>query len=289
MTSIRLLAPGDEARAEAFLVAHAESSMFLRANLRAAGLVDEGEPLQGTWAAAFDADRIVAIAAHAWNGMIIVQAPVALPDVVHAVVQATRARGREIAGFAGPHDQTVGAREALGLSRRPTTLDSPERLYALELGAMRVPASLTTGALRVRRTRDDDLDRCASWREDYCVELLGRTRDAALARSARADVELLHRRGNAFVIEHHGEPVAYSAFNARLPDMAQVGGVWTPVALRGRGYARAVVAGSLLVARDEGATRAVLFTAEINVAAQRAYEALGFEVRGAFGLVLFAS
>ena len=62
-------------------------------------------------------------------------------------------------------------------------------------------------------------------------------------------------------------------FNARLPDIAQVGGVWTPPHARGRGYARCVVAGSLLHARTQGVSRALLFTMESNVAAMRAYEA----------------
>ncbi|WP_437959361.1 hypothetical protein WME76_06700 [Sorangium sp. So ce119] len=40
MPDLRTLVPGDEAALEAFLVQHAESSMFLRSNLRAAGLVE---------------------------------------------------------------------------------------------------------------------------------------------------------------------------------------------------------------------------------------------------------
>jgi predicted GNAT family acetyltransferase len=68
----------------------------------------------------------------------------------------------------------------------------------------------------------------------------------------------------------------------------QVGGVWTPPARRGRGYARAAVAGSLLDARARGVTRGVLFTAQENRPAQRAYEALGFQVVGDYGLLGFS-
>ena len=76
--------------------------------------------------------------------------------------------------------------------------------------------------------------------------------------------------------------------NARLPDVVQVGGVWTPRDLRGRGYARCVVAGSLLAVRREGVGRAVLFTDEENRPARAAYEALGFRVVGDYGLVIFS-
>jgi predicted GNAT family acetyltransferase len=44
------------------------------------------------------------------------------------------------------------------------------------------------------------------------------------------------------------------------------------------------VAGSLLEARRQGAARAVLFTD--HPAAERAYEAIGFQAVGEYGLVL---
>ena len=46
------------------------------------------------------------------------------------------------------------------------------------------------------------------------------------------------------------------------------------------------VAGALLRARDESASRALLFTPEENVPAQVAYVALGFAVVGDYGLLL---
>ena len=50
---------------------------------------------------------------------------------------------------------------------------------------------------------------------------------------------------------------------------------------------RAAVAGSLRAVAAEGVAHAFLFTDADNVAAQRAYEALGFERIGAYGLVRF--
>ena len=46
---LRLLVPGDEPPIEVFLEHHAASSMFLRSNLRAAGIVDHGQRFQGSW------------------------------------------------------------------------------------------------------------------------------------------------------------------------------------------------------------------------------------------------
>jgi predicted GNAT family acetyltransferase len=69
--------------------------------------------------------------------------------------------------------------------------------------------------------------------------------------------------------------------------MVQIGGVFTPHALRGKGYARACVAGSLLAARTGGVRRAVLFTPKTNNSAQAAYRAIGFQVVGEYGLTIF--
>ena len=74
---VRLLGPDDRDALERFLLAHADSSLFLRSNVRAAGLVDDGRPFSGTYAGAFDGG-LRAVAAHYWNGNVIVQAPVAL-------------------------------------------------------------------------------------------------------------------------------------------------------------------------------------------------------------------
>jgi predicted GNAT family acetyltransferase len=77
------------------------------------------------------------------------------------------------------------------------------------------------------------------------------------------------------------------AFNAAAGGVVQLGGVYTPPRLRGRGYARSVVAGALVLAQAEGADRAVLFTGEQNAAALKAYRALGFRDVGDYSLLLF--
>jgi predicted GNAT family acetyltransferase len=58
-------------------------------------------------------------------------------------------------------------------------------------------------------------------------------------------------------------------------------------ARRGRGYGRAVVAGALADARADGVRRSILFTPEDNVAAHKAYLAIGFQIVGDYGLILF--
>lgn len=281
VVTVRLLVPGDEVELDRFLDGHADSSMFLRSNIRAGGVVDQGMPYQGRWFGAFDGERLTAVAMHAWNGNLIVQADSTdgLPELVRATVTADK----PVAGIIGPYAHVVATRTALGLDSRKANLENKERLYALDLGKLIVPH----GAVHVRPTRDDDLDLCETWRIAYCQEALSMPLEEAKAR-ARDDVERTHRRGDSFVLaDEGGTLVAYSAFNARVPDMVQVGGVWTPKEERRHGHGRAVVAGSLVLARALGVTRAILFTGEWNTPAQRAYEALGFERIGDFGLITF--
>jgi len=198
---------------------------------------------------------------------------------------AVERSGRPVSGLSGPADQVAAARTALGLDRRPAPKFGREELFALDLVDLRVPAPLAQGRWSVRPPREDELDLATTWRVDFMIEALQRAAGPSLAAEAAVEVRLLHERQSDWLLFDGGRPVAYSGFNARLPDIVQVGGVWTPRELRGRGYGRAVVAGSLVAVRAEGVTRAVLFAERED--AKRAYRGIGFRKVGEFGLVLF--
>jgi len=280
--TVRRIRASDAAAFEAFLAPLADSSLFLLANARKAGFEDSGRPFEGTYAGAFEAGRLKGVAAHFWNGVLAVQAPELLAEVVR---HAAGASGRAVAGLTGPERQVVAAREALGFSGRPAALEDPEGLFALDLVNLAVPEALAAGRVQCRGPRPEELPLLSRWRAAYRQEVLGEPRGPASEKSAREEVENLEASASHWVLEESGAPVAYAAFNARLSEIVQVGGVWTPRELRGRGYARSVVAGSLLSARSQGAGRAVLFTE--NPAAVRAYEAIGFRRVGDYGLVIF--
>lgn len=272
----------DGAALEAFLRQHADTSMFLRSNSRAAGLTYAGQPLQAEYVAAFEGDRIVAVVAHCWNDMLLVQAPVQVEAVARAAVAHSK---RPVAGLSGPVDQVVAARRALGLDDRPAPKFGREELFALDLAELVVPEPFTDGRWTTRHPRADELEHMADWRVDFALEALKRPEAPGLREECRREVALLHEGESDWVLEDQGLVVAYSAFNAQLPDIVQIGGVWVPVESRGRGYGRGVVAGSLLDARSRGVTRAVLFAERED--AKRAYVGIGFQPKGDFGLVLF--
>jgi RimJ/RimL family protein N-acetyltransferase len=176
------------------------------------------------------------------------------------------------------------ARLALGLEHAPAALASREDLFALALADLRVPPPLVDGRWSCRPQRPDELPLLIHWRAAYQIEALGRTPSPDVDERARSEMEA----GGGWVLVIDERPCAYSSFNAELPDVVQVGGVYTPPELRGRGYARAAVAGSLVHARAHGVSRAILFTGEDNHPARTAYLALGFTVVGDYGLVLLS-
>ncbi len=283
MPDIRILQPGDEPALEAFLLPHIDSSMFLLGNMRAAGLRDDGRPLEGSYAAAFDGRIIVAVAACYWNRNLVLQAPAWLPEVVRA---ATSAAKRPVQGLIGPSDQVAAAWDVLGFDRRSVQWDEDEKLYTLDLDDLVVPKALREGRVYARRMELRDLELMTAWRVAMRIESMNEEDTPRFRENVRANVERGLARGEIWLLEHGGRPVSTSGFNATLAEVVQVGGVWTPPELRGRGYGRAVVAGSLLDARYRGVARSVLFTGPDNLPAQKAYEALGFRHAGSYRLVL---
>lgn len=284
MTECRILQPGDEELLDSFLREHAASSMFLRSNCRLSGLVPGPEPFQGTYAAAVEDDAIVGVAAHFWNGMIIVQAPAALESVVRHVATET---GAPVRGFGGPWSQVRACRSILGFDDDRTGLCGQEDLFHVDLDEVSVPPALASGAVTCRPVADDELELVADWHVDYCLEALGRARDPKLEEHCLSEMHRLQREGNHWVAEHDGDPVSYACLNAQLPDCVQIGGVWTPPAHRSRGYARAAVAGCLLAVRERGVRSSILFTPTDNIPAQRAYLSIGYRIVGDYGLMMF--
>jgi RimJ/RimL family protein N-acetyltransferase len=283
MTEIRILGPSDESTLEAFLLPRVESSMFFIGNMRAAGLADGGETYQGTYAAALEEGRIIGVVAHYWNGVLILQAPVHLESLWRAAVSDS---GRRVRGLIGPEEQVNAVFDTLGLSLDQIQLDEREDLYRLDLDALKVPRDLRLGRLRGRRIQSADLDLLTDWRVVFAVEVLNEVESPKLHQSVRSGLERSLLEGRTWVLEDKGRPVAVSSFNTAIREAVQVGGVFTPPELRCSGYGRSVVAASLLDARAEGASTGILFTGKGNIAAQRAYLALGFRYVRDWRLIL---
>lgn len=282
---VRVLGACDRAALEAFLIPRIESSMFLLGNMRTAGLVDEGQPYGGTYAAAFRGDEITGVVAHYWNGNLMLQAPVKLRELCTLAVETS---SRSVAALLGPPEQVEVARLAVDIDETRIRMDDTHKLYSLALQDLVVPEKLASGEVVGRLVEARDLELLTDWRVAFSVEGLGEEASPELRRECGSSAKRQLEEGRCWILEESGRPVAYSGFNTGTTEAVQIGPVWTPPELRSRGYGRSVVAASLLDARVEGVGMAVLFTGSDNVPAQRAYESLGFRHIGAYGLFLLS-
>lgn len=280
----RALTPDDQERLVAFLYDHCDRSLFLLNNIARSGITPGDEPYHGQYWGAFDGERLVGAAAHYWNGMIIPSAPEGLAELADVI---ERELSRPIAGFVGDRDQVDWLADRFNC--RKFQMDSPERLFVLSLDELIEPDVLNDDDLVCRPSTLEDLDQLAQWRLDYDVEIMGAEQTPEAQHRAENQVRNDIGNGVSYVLTRAGVPVAMSCFNAALDTVVQIGGVFTPKHERSKGYARAVVAGSLLRAREAGVRRSILFTGFDNEAAQRAYQALGYQPIGAFGLKVLAS
>lgn len=279
-----ILTPEYAEALDRFLMTRAETSLVLLSNSRAAGLVNAGGIFQGTYAAQIEDGAIVGVAAHYWNGMVFLQAPVGAPNLLGAVIAAS---GRAWSGVAGPCDQVRQVMpEVLRTTPGPAVMDR-DILFSLHLDDLLVPGPLARGDVSCRSPRDDELPAMVGMRIAFMHEHLGQRMHASRENEAREIVGELHRSDRLMLLECDGRMVATASINAEIPGMVQIGAVYTAPEYRSRGYGRAVVAGLLLDARSRGITTAVLFTGTRMAAARRAYEALGFRSIGEYGLVIF--
>jgi RimJ/RimL family protein N-acetyltransferase len=279
----RILGESDRPAADAFLARTPDTAMFLRSNLAHAGIVDRGKPYQGVYVGAFAGSGLVGLAALYWNGNMILQCAAA-DAVALAGETLAAALPRACGGLLGPRALVAEAIAMPPFALRRARMASHQDLYAVDLADLPRRSRIVS---RVRPATAKDRDTLAAWRHDYLCETLGAAPGAATRKRAKEEIGRAIAEGRAFVLAMADHLLSYAGFNATLSDMVQVGGVYTPPAERGLGYARAAVHGALAAARKDGVARAILFTAEDNIPAKRCYERLGFRRVGDYGIVIY--
>ena len=271
---------------QAFLAPRVATSMFLSGNLRDQGLTGTGTADAGTghrksmtlWLSE-EEGAITGVIGYAAAGYVVFEAPALTPALYPEIRQALF--GRYLLGLNGAVDQVAHLVAALELPCHSAVMDEVEPHYYLSLKELTIPASNS----RLRPAVAQDLTQLTQWRMASEVEILG-ARDSTENRArARTSLEELLAADRLRVLEQDGAVVAMTNFNAALPAIVQVGGVYTPPNMRGLGYARGAVALHLAEARETGVTEAILFAA--NPAAARAYEAIGFAPIGGYRIVNF--
>ncbi|KAE9632611.1 GNAT family N-acetyltransferase [Parasedimentitalea maritima] len=276
--SWRLAQDADLDWIQSFLYANLQSSMFLLSNLRDHGLHDKTSDKGMTiWLAQGSAPGIFAITN---SGMILLQAPNAV-DRMWARARDLIADRPVLTGCLGETRQVRAFLSAAGLSDVPALLNDDEPAFRLNLAELIMP-QMQGGELVPLSVVPREL--VVHWRASYHFEVMGTSKRKATA-VAETDIASYIEKDSHRALLVNNQPVAMTGFNAALPSVVQVGGVYTPPDLRGRGYARLALALHLQEVRAKGVTQSVLFAA--STAAVRAYMSLGYQRAGEFSLVLF--
>lgn len=220
--------------------------------------------------------RIAGLAALDARGVVHVHGGGARPEVLRACVRSART----VAAVAGPPGQVEEARSALGMDKRRLRRTLSELIMGLHLGGLVVPPLLASKKVLCREARDGDRAMVDEWHRRYLAEVHG-------SNDLPEEVLRHGERGQHYVLEDDGVIVNTVSLSAVFPRLAQLEYAYSPPELRNRSYGRSAAAGALLAARGLGVERAVLYTAEHNLATQAAVYHLGFRRTGRHRVLVF--
>ncbi len=257
-----------------FLSRAPEFAMFPLANLLSHGMVG-GHPHAMRFWLLRDASGITDALGLTDAGMVL---PALRPEMARLARGALSAL--PLIGIIGPAAQARALEKALSLADAPKSLNKDEPHFALDLKDLAIPAG--PGLLRAMAQAPATV--IQGWMADYHLNALHTPPDQVPERVQSWYNEAVRARTHP-VLMHGDRPLAMTGFNAQLDQIVQIGGVYTPPPLRGRGHARRAVALHLAGARASGVRRATLFSA--SEAAARAYRSIGFRQIGAYSLILF--
>ncbi len=190
------------------------------------------------------------------------------PEAAAALAAELASQAVEVPGVFGPAD-AAAAFDAAWCARTGARVQSRVAQLFYRLDAVRFPEGMR-GVLRL--ATESDLPLLREWTYGFCQDCnlpLSRAEAAALALAA---VGARERR----VLLVDGAPVAVVGTPGRAEGGARIGWVYTPPALRGRGYATEAVARASAHLLETGARFCVLYTDLANDTSNRIYPRVGF-------------
>ena len=180
----------------------------------------------------------------------------AAPNVPGVVAEVSAARR-----FAALWTASTGRAHRLNMS---------ERIFRLERV---IPPPPVEGEMRLAAEADHEL--LAEWLSEFSAEALGESAQAAAMRAFAA--RWIARQGRAMYLwVVAGRPVSMVGVSGRTPNGIRVAPVYTPRALRGRGYASALTAAVSQEQFDSGKRYCFLFTDLANPTSNHLSQAVGY-------------
>jgi predicted GNAT family acetyltransferase len=191
-----------------------------------------------------------------------------------ALVALARAIAEELPGVTGALPEAE-AFAAAWCSRRGTTPNAARAQRAHAATAIEHPAGVPG---RARPPRPDERRLVFDWYRAFVLEAVDDDLDDEDDERLRRSVEHnLTAPEAGFLLWDDGGPVSFAGWGGPTPNGIRIGPVYTPPALRGRGYAGALVARLSQDLLDEGRRFCFLFTDLANPTANRLYAHLGYE------------
>jgi predicted GNAT family acetyltransferase len=130
------------------------------------------------------------------------------------------------------------------------------------------PPRPATGRLRL--PNEDERDLLVAWMREFIAE-------ARLVGAAQVETMVDARvRYGGLLLWEDGQPASLIGLNPPVAGVVRVGPVYTPPALRGRGYASSAVAAASRRALAQGAERCMLFTDLANPTSNKIYAEVGY-------------
>lgn len=150
-------------------------------------------------------------------------------------------------------------------------LHMSERIFRLERV---IPPRPVEGEMRIAVESDQEL--LSGWLRAFTLEALGQTTDPTAIRAfAGRWVAREGRTMYLWVVD--GRPVSMVGVSGDTPNGIRVAPVYTPPALRGRGYASALTAAVTQAQLDGGKRYCFLFTDLANPTSNHIYRAIGYK------------
>ena len=274
---IREAVKGDEALIETYLAKHFTTAMFMRGNLRDFGIGNTEAP----YGMRFFIHEKGGIGGVGNAGAVMLQTSRDPAEMV-AHMRTALPAGFKPTVTTGAPEMVAAIVKGFGMANAPTQMNDTEPLFLLPKAAL-VPQDMSGFTLRPATM--EDLPLLAAWNHAYSLEVHGCADNVESRAETRATAERTIAHGRQRLLLHKGEVVAQTSFTAAMPGEVQVGGVFTPPALRGQGFARRAVAAHLAEAFATGAKNAILFSASDS--ASKAYRAIGFREIGTYQIVRF--
>jgi uncharacterized protein len=256
-----------------FLKDHAETSMFLRSNIRKAGIdYEAGNPYKANYYGAFQQGCLQGVIAFYWNGQVLIQCPnlSILENFIRFIKEDLPQF--KIKYISGQSNQSNKLKDILKIKDEHIKRGILAVAFRADLAHLNIPLPLKTKEYICRHPQSHDFETLIKWRIDYEKESFD---EAPSSEEALKGILFKVEQNALFVLEHEGQIVSVAEYIAKLPDSVQIGGVYTPIHLRRKQYGRAVVAGALLKAYENGVQNSVLFSS--NTFAMQAYESLGYK------------